>query len=153
MLITTLILSFLLGGAEPGPVSTELLPVQPEALAKLAPATVRIEVEGKATVYTGVPLAAILDQRAQPIAGMPGLRDLSDAVLLARGADGYQAAISAASVAMDPKGERYLLAIQRNGQAISPQVIIPADPKRARWVRDVVAIRLVRLRTLVRETP
>ena len=46
---------------------------------------------------------------------------------------------------MDPKGERYLLATARDGQVRPPQLIIPGDPQHARWVRDVVAVGLLRL--------
>lgn len=142
-----------LGGAEPGPVTIELLSIESETLAKTPQSEVKVESGGRSVTYAGVPLNAILGGRANFITGMPGLRDLSDAVLLVRGADGYQAAVSAASVAMDLNGERYLLAKSRDGQSMSPQLIIPADPKHARWVRDVVAIRLVRLNALVRAAP
>lgn len=145
--------SFVLGGAEPGPVTLELLASPPEILATMPKAELKVIQEGRTVTYSGTPLVAILDRRAKPIAGMPGLRDLADAVLLVRGADNYQAAVSAASVAMDPNGERYLLASQRDGQAIPAQLIIPGDPKRSRWVKNVVAIRLVRLNAVVGSVP
>ena len=71
---------------------------------------------------------------------------------LVKASDGYQAAVSAAAVAMDPKGERYLLALRRDGQPLAKgqgpvRLIIPGDPQRVRWVRMVDSLRLVRLST------
>ena len=85
---------------------------------------------------------------------MAGLRMLSDAVILVRGADGYQAAVSAAAVAMDPKGLKFLLALDRDGKPLDKgqgpvRLIVPGDPKHARWVKDVASVRLVRLDRLV----
>ena len=85
---------------------------------------------------------------------MTGLKALSDAVILIRAADNYQVAYSAAAVAMDPKGERYLLATARDGKALDgdrapARMIVPGDPKHARWIRGVSSIRLVRLDKLV----
>ena len=150
----SILLAFLiLGVGEPGPVTVELLPSKLEAFASMPKAEIKVESDGKTVTYSGVPLSSILDARDKPTPGMAGLRNLSDAVILVRGADGYQAAVSAAAVAMDPKGERYLLATSRDGQSRPGRLIIPADPKHARWVRDVVAIRLVRLDQVVKPGP
>ncbi len=152
-MISTLIASLLLMAGEPGPVTLETLPTKPEALASMPKVEIKVESDGKTVTYSGVALASILSARDKAAPGMAGLRELSDAVILVRGADGYQAAVSAAAVAMDPKGERYLLATSRDGQARAGQLIIPADPKHARWVRDVAAIRLVRLKEVVKADP
>ena len=152
-MLAILITSRVLGAGEPGPVTLEGLSSQPAALATMPRAELKIESDGKTTTYAGVPLAAILATRTQPIEGMPGLRDLSDAILLVRGTDGYQAAVSAAAVAMDPKGERYLLALSRDGENRPPQLIVPGDPNRARWIRDIAAIRLARLNQVVKPEP
>lgn len=148
-----LMVALVLGAGEIGPNDTEVLATTPAALSKLARAEIKVESNGQATTYAGVPLAAILASRAKPIEGMPGLRDLSDAVILLRAKDGYRVAVSAAAVAMDPKGERYLLADARDGQARAPQLIIPGDPQRVRWIRDVVEVRLVRLDQLLKPEP
>jgi DMSO/TMAO reductase YedYZ molybdopterin-dependent catalytic subunit len=81
---------------------------------------------------------------------MAALRALSDAVILVKAADGYQTAVSAAAAAMDSKGERYLLALSRDGKPLDSRVgpvrlIVPGDPKHVRWVRAVTSLRLVRL--------
>ena len=152
-MIATLVAVLILSAGGPGPVTMELLPTKPEVLATLPQVVLKVEGEGKAVTYSGVALASVLASRAKPVEGMPGLRDLADAVLLVRGVDGYQAAVSAAAVAMDPKGERYFLASARNGEPRPAQLIIPGDAKHVRWVKDVVAIRLVRLNQVVPPEP
>ena len=152
-MVALLIVSLALGIGEVGTVALEVLPVEAALLADLPQAELKVTVDGRTTTYAGVPLAAVLGKRAAPIEGMPGIRDLADAVILVRGEDGYQAAVSAAAVAMDPNGERYLLATRLDGQARKPQLIIPADPKRARWVRDIKAIRLARLGLVTSPNP
>ncbi len=71
-------------------------------------------------------------------------------MIVVRASDGYQAAVSAAEAAMDPKGERYLLALTRDGRPLGDgqgpvRLIVPGDPKRVRWVRMVASLHLVRL--------
>ncbi len=149
-MIAILVASLILGAGDPGSVPGELLATKPDAIRSLPKVELKVGAGGQTVTYHGVALASVLASRSQPIEGMPGLRDLADAVLLIRGADGYQAAVSAAAVAMDPKGERYLLATSRDGQDRPAQLIIPGDPKHARWVRDVVAVRLVRLGGVVK---
>ncbi len=152
-MLTALIATLLLA-QNPPPAAVEVLPADPATLKGLGRVEVRVA-EGPATVvYAGVPLASILDRRAEPEAGMAGLRALSDAVILVRGTDGYQAAVSAAAVAMDPKGERYLLALARDGKPLGTgegpvRLVVPGDPKHARWVKNVDAVRLVRLKMVV----
>jgi DMSO/TMAO reductase YedYZ molybdopterin-dependent catalytic subunit len=152
--MTMFMLATLILAQGPGPVTVDMLPFDRAALKGMDQAEVRISEEGKTVVYAGVPMAAILAKNAKDSGTMAGLRALSDAVLLVRGADGYQAAVSAAAVAMDTKGERFLLAISRDGKPLGEsqgpvRLIVPGDPKHARWVRDVVAIRLVRLDKVV----
>ena len=89
---------------------------------------------------------------------MAALRSLSDAVNLVRASDGYQAAVSAAAVAMDPKGERFLLALARDGKPLDEgqgpvRLVIPGDPQRVRWVRRIASCHLVRLPSLKTTSP
>jgi DMSO/TMAO reductase YedYZ molybdopterin-dependent catalytic subunit len=152
-MLTALIASMILAQA-PGPVTADLLPFDPAKLGRLEKVEVKVTEDGQAVTYSGVALATILESRVKNAGSMANLRSLSDAVLLVRGSDGYQAAISASAAAMDPKGERFLLAISRNGKSLLEgqgpvRLIVPGDPKHARWVKDVVAIRLVRLDRLV----
>ena len=152
-MLTALIATLLLSQG-PGPVAVEALLPDLAALAKMEKAELRVIENGQTTTYTGVPLAAILDRRANAAGGMAGLKALSDAVVLVRAADNYQVAFSAASVAMDPKGERYFLATARDGKPLEgdhapARMIVPGDPQHARWIRGVASIRLVRLDKLV----
>jgi hypothetical protein len=152
--MTMVMFATLILAQTPGPVAVDLLPFDRAALKEMDQVEVRVSEEGRMIVYAGVPLAAILAKKAKDSGTMAGLRTLSDAVLLVRGADGYQAAVSAAAVAMDTKGERFLLAIRRDGMPLGEsqgpvRLIVSGDPKHARWVKDVAAIRLVRLDKVV----
>ena len=152
--MTMVMLATLILAQAPGPVTVDLLPFDRSALKGMDQAEVRVPEEGKNVVYAGVPLASILAKKEKDSGAMPGLRSLSDAVILVRGTDGYQAAVSAAAVAMDTKGEHFLLAISRDGKPLGePQgpvrLIVPGDPRHVRWVRDVATIRLIRLDKVV----
>jgi hypothetical protein len=134
----------------PAPVAVEPLPFEPDALGRSERVTIRVVEEGKATSYEGVPLARALGDRLGKENDMAALRALADAVILVRASDGYQVAVSAAEVAMDPKGERFLLALSRDGRPLGDgqgpvRLIVPGDPKRVRWVRMVTSLHLVRL--------
>jgi DMSO/TMAO reductase YedYZ molybdopterin-dependent catalytic subunit len=148
-LIASLILA-----QDPGPVTSERLPFDPARIGELAKVERKVNEDGQIVVYSGVPLATILEKQAKGVETMAGLRNLSDAVVLVRGSDGYQAAVSAVAVGMDPKGERYFLAVARDGKPLGEgqgpaRLIVPDDPKHVRWVKNVVTIRLVRLDKLV----
>ncbi len=135
-------------------VTVESLPFDPAALARSDRPPVRIQVEedGKAVVYSGIPLRVVLESKlaGRGADAMKDLRRLSDSVLLVRGSDGYRAAVSAAAVAMDEKGDRFLLALERDGRPLGEgqgpvRLVVPGDARRVRWVRAVSAIDLVRL--------
>ena len=106
------------------------------------------ENEGKVT-YSGVPFRSVLDTK-QGTTSMMEARGLVDAVLIVHATDDYRVAVSAAAVAMDPKGERYLLAFERDGKPLPDdqgpaKLIIPADPMRVRWIRMIDGVDLMRL--------
>jgi len=148
-MLMTLIASLLLSQA-PGSATVEVLPFDPTKLEGFEKVEVKLTEDGQAVTYQGVALASLLEKQSKGAGTMPVLRSLSDAVLLVRGTDGYQAAVSAAAAAMDPKGARYLLAIARDGKPLEQgqgpvRLIIPGDTKHVRWVKDVKTIRLVRL--------
>lgn len=131
--------------------TVEDLPFDPETLPDRPRVEVRVMEGGATSVYAGVPLRVVLEDRIKGPGKMAALRALADAVLLVRGADGYQAALSAAAVAMDEKGERFLLAEARDGEALGEdqgpvRLVVPGDPERVRWVRKVTSIALVRLK-------
>ncbi|MBV8075989.1 MAG: molybdopterin-dependent oxidoreductase [Planctomycetaceae bacterium] len=156
MMWNPLILSLWIGLA-PAPISIEPLPFAPEAWKRAAQVEVRVTEGGEPTVYSGIPLALVLDEQLRGSNRMAALRSLSDAVILVRASDGYQAAVSAA-VAMDPKGERFLLALARDGKPLGDRhgpvrLVIPGDPQRVRWVRMVASLHLVRLAPLKTTSP
>ncbi len=148
-MILSLIATILLAQA-PGSPTVEALPFDPATLEEFEKVEVKVMEDGRAVTYSGVALASLLDKQAKDSKVMAGLRSLSDAVILVRGTDGYQAAVSAAAVGMDPKGARYLLATTRDGKPLDKgwgpvRLIVPDDPKHVRWVKEVAKIRLVRL--------
>jgi len=134
----------------PPPIEPEPLPFGPEAWAGAKRVEVRVTEKGREVVYSGVPLRAVLMAKLRGGEEMATLRGLADAVLVVHAADGYQAAVSAAEVAMDAKGEKYLLALERDGEALGDgqgpaKLVVPGDPQHVRWVRMVRGVDLVRL--------
>lgn len=131
--------------------TVEELPFDPGTLPDRPRVEARVLEGGATRVYAGIPLRVVIEDRIKGPGKMAALRALADAVLLVRGADGYQAAISAAAVAMDEKGERFLLAEACDGKALGEdqgpvRLVVPGDPERVRWVRKVTSISLVRLK-------
>ena len=64
---------------------------------------------------------------------MQATRSLADAVIVLHSTDDYQVAVSAAAVSMDEKGERFLLALDRDGKPLLAgqgpvKLIVPGDP-------------------------
>ena len=106
------------------------------------------EPHGKASVrYRGVPLIALLSMVGAPVG--ESLRGPALA-LHARieAADGYRASFSLAELDAGVGGTDALLAFERDGQPIGPDVgplrlVVPTDKRAARWVRQVLAIRLL----------
>jgi hypothetical protein len=131
-------------------VQVEPFPVDLPAWKKLKRAELEIIEDGKAVTYSGVPLRVVLNDALKGKPEMQALRDLSSAVLIVQATDDYQTAVSAAAVAMDKEGRRYLLAFERDGKALDERqgpvrLIIPGDEQHVRWVRMVSRIFLVRL--------
>jgi hypothetical protein len=155
--MTALFAALALGLTAPRPIDAErmtveavALPFDPAAWPASAKVEMKVEEDGKPVVYRGVPLARLLGDRAggEGRAQMSALRALADAVLLVHAPDDYQAAVSAAAVAMDPTGKRYLLATERDGRPLADgqgpvKLLIPDDPMHVRWVRQVDSVRLL----------
>ncbi len=146
-ILTSLVISFAPGEIT---VSAETLPFDIEAWKKAPQVQLTVVEQGKKTVYSGIPLAWVLKAQLPGDNQMAELRSLSDAVVVLKASDGYQAVVSAAAVGMDPGGERYLLAFERDGKPLGEnqgpaRLIIPGDPQRVRWVRMVKSIQLIKL--------
>ncbi|WZO99781.1 molybdopterin-dependent oxidoreductase [Isosphaeraceae bacterium EP7] len=148
LLLTTLLIT-----AAPAEVRVEPLAFDINALKQRPRVELKVK-EGDATVtYSGVPLAVVLEGQFKSARRMADLRALGDAVILIRGSDGYQAALGAAEAATDPKGERYLIAFERDGKPLDAKqgpakLIIPAEAEHVRWVRMIDSLTLVRLSDL-----
>lgn len=152
--MTSLLVLSLCFGLAPTPGSAaanvEPLPFDPPAWKGLTQVELRVTESGKPVTYTGVPLAIVLKGRLEGKPAMAALRSLSDQVILVTAADGYRVAVSAAAAGMDPKGERYLLALKRDGQPLGDQqgpvrLIVAGDPMHVRWVRMVSSLSLVKI--------
>jgi DMSO/TMAO reductase YedYZ molybdopterin-dependent catalytic subunit len=149
--MTSLIALALCIGLAPDPVAAkvEALPFDPSAWKGLPQVALRVTESGQPVTYTGVPLALVLKDRVEGKEKMAALRSLSDQVILVAATDGYRVAVSAAAAAMDPKGERYLLALKREGKPLGDKagpvrLIVAGDPMHVRWVRMVSSLSLVR---------
>ncbi|WP_422926883.1 molybdopterin-dependent oxidoreductase [Singulisphaera sp. PoT] len=132
--------------------TVENLPIEIEAWKKLPQVKLTVDERGKSATYTGIPLAHFLKAQLPGKAGMAELRGLSDAVLVVGASDGYQAVFSAAEVAMDPKGERYLFALEQDGKPLDEKqgparLVVSSDPQHVRWVRMINSVQLIRLKT------
>jgi len=150
-MIPALIASFLITLAPTEiTVSAEDISWDLEAWKKLPQVKVSVVEQGKTTVYAGIPLAHLIKTQLPGKNQMVELRALSDTVLVVGATDGYQAVLAATAVAMDPKGERFLLAFERDGKPLGEnqgpaRLIVPGDPQRVRWVRMVNSLQLIRL--------
>ena len=149
-MLTTLLTVLWLGQITPPAPRGENLPFDVARLSAQAQITIRITDAGRPTEFRGVPLARLLPPRSAGATEMGWIKSLSDAVIVVRCADGYQVAYSAAAVAMDPGGTRYLLALARDGEPLDGsqgpiQMVVPGDTMKVRWCRQVVSARLVRV--------
>jgi hypothetical protein len=151
-MMLSLLCSLTFAAAPDATVKVEPLPFDAAALKAndKARVTIRVVERGQEVSYSGVPLRTLLVGATGEKTAMPKLRELADAVILVHAEDGYQAALSAAEVVMDTKGERYILALERDGKALEAshgpvRLIVPADSEHVRWVRMVSAVDLIRL--------
>ena len=99
--------------------------------------------------YSGVPLATLLEK-----VGVPTGKELRGGALasylVATGSDGYAVVLSLAEIDPSFHPGQVLVADTRDGQPLGRngpfQLIVSEDKRPARWVRNLVSIRLQRLR-------
>jgi DMSO/TMAO reductase YedYZ molybdopterin-dependent catalytic subunit len=101
--------------------------------------------DGDAT-FEGVRLSDIV-KRAKPRLGEKPMRGTSRGTVLVKGADGYQVVFSLVEIDPDFNDNNIILADQRNGKPLPDpqgpfQIIAPNDKIHARWVRQVVALKI-----------
>jgi DMSO/TMAO reductase YedYZ molybdopterin-dependent catalytic subunit len=99
------------------------------------------------TTFEGVRLSDIV-KRAKPRLGEKPMRGTSRGTLLVKGADGYQVVFSLAEIDPDFNDNTIILADQRNGKPLPDpqgpfQIIAPNDRIHARWVRQVLALKIL----------
>jgi hypothetical protein len=108
-----------------------------------------IDHEGKAAVYEGVLLSQVL-QNAGIVSGK-ALRGSNLAMFLVVGAlDGYKVVFALPEIDPMFNDKGILLARRKNGQVLSDndgpfQIIVPAEARHGRWVRQVAYIKLASL--------
>jgi hypothetical protein len=154
----SLLLTTLLIAAAPAEVRVEPLTFDVAALKQLPRVELKVKERDETVTYSGVPLAVVLESQFKSPRRMTDLRALGDAVILVRATDGYQAAVAAAEAATDPKGERYLIAFERDGKPLAEgqgpaRLIIPTEVEHVRWVRMIDTMTLVRLADLIKPAP
>jgi DMSO/TMAO reductase YedYZ molybdopterin-dependent catalytic subunit len=160
LLISTISLAAL-GQAEPGPgarppaaltVNGEVehpLRLTVEDLAKLPRQSVRArDRENKESAFEGVPLVEIL--KAAGVKFGEDLRGPNLALyLVVEASDGYRVVFALSELDPASADRIILLADHRDGQPLAPRegplrVIVPGEKRFARWVRQVVALKVGR---------
>ncbi|HUY94950.1 MAG TPA: hypothetical protein VMU71_06610 [Terracidiphilus sp.] len=118
----------------------------PQSLAVLPHVTVNVYNEdAKANqTYSGVPLIALLTPLGVP--DKPHGKDFR-LYLVAEGSDGFKAVYSVAEVTPDIRGAIILVADSMDGKPIGNngplQLVATGETRPARWVRNLVAIRVM----------
>ncbi len=78
---------------------------------------------------------------AATIVDAPGKRTHMQHSILARGSDGYAAAIAIGELEAGGEGKRVIVAVQEDGKPISaPRLIVPGDSSFTRGVHDLAAL-------------
>jgi len=120
-----------------------------EELAMLPRQTVKAKAhDGAESQYEGVALVEILAK-----AGVPFGKDLRGPAMLfyvvAEASDGYRAVFALPELDPAYSDRVILLADHRDGRPLSPregplQIVVPGEKKHARWVRQVIRLRVGR---------
>ncbi len=118
------------------------------ALARLPRSDVSADDHGKPGHWQGVALTELLKSAGAPLGAALRGPNLALYVRI-RGADGYTAVYSLAELDPGIRGEPVILADHRDGKPLDAKegpfrIIAVADKRPARWVRQVVAIDLLR---------
>ncbi len=102
--------------------------------------------KGKVQKYTGVPLRTFFKEMISiPIENMADWKQLSryELVVEVVGKDGYPALVSASEMAMNEKGNKFVLCKNTEGKEESILLVCKDDDYRVRCVRDVAYLRIV----------
>lgn len=147
MLTTLLALTLLAAGPK-----SEALPFDLSALKAQPRVTVTVIEKGQSVTYSGVPLARLIKAQLSGPNLMADLRTLSDAAILLKATDDYVAVVSAVEAGLDDKGEKYLIAFERDGKPLSDEqgpamLVIPGETLRVRWLRMIASASLIHIGT------
>lgn len=130
----------------PGQASIALTPIEFHALPHVA-LTVHNSHTDTNETYSGVPLASLLAKIDAPT-GNELRGDAMASYLVATGSDGYSVVLSLAEVDPAFRDTQVIVADTRDGQPLGKngpfQLIVQADKRPARWVRNLVSISLKR---------
>jgi hypothetical protein len=104
--------------------------------------------DGKEASFRGVSLGALLERAGGPPGGQirgAALRQY----LVAEAADGYHAVIAYAEADSSYRAEPIVVAYEEDGKALDRetgplQLVIPADRRHGRWVRQLECVRVAR---------
>lgn len=125
-------------------------------LASLPKKTVTLKLtEGRTVLFEGPTLGALLQAAGVRMGDSLKGNRLAGFVLV-EGADGYRVVFSLPELDPTFTDEPVLLAMKRDGRALSAtegpfRVIVPKEKKQSRWIRQVVAIRVLRAEDAIEE--
>ena len=128
--------------------ATDSIVLSAASIAALPRVSVRSTEHGKAAAFGGVSLQSVLAAAGIRLDSLRG-KALADVVLI-EARDGYRVAFTLGELATDLGGRVVVLADQRDGKPLSPtegprRLVVPADGRAARWVRQVRSITRVQL--------
>lgn len=118
-------------------------------LARLPRAEGRATEHGRVSTFTGVSFQAALAAAGVRLDSLHGSA-LAD-VAVVEAADGYRVAFSLGELAGDIGARAVVLALRRDGAPLAPsegplRLVVAADGRPARWVRQVRAVTIRRMR-------
>lgn len=122
-----------------------------DALRKYPQTTIETRDRGVTTKYTGVPLRLLLAELIPDtkLDSMPEWKALTrrGLVLELKGKDGFPSLVTVTELAINKTGDRFILAIEKDGKAldVAPQLICQFDEARVRCVRDIVTVKIFSL--------
>lgn len=113
-------------------------------------ATLSVDDHGTPAKFDGVPLATILGMAGIPLGdAMRGARMAE--ILLVTASDGYKVAFALAELDPAFAERQIILADKRDGKALDARegpfrIVAPGDKRPARWIRQVIELRVVTAR-------
>jgi|GEM_PF-3469832 len=133
-------------------VRVERVGLEPASWRSLPQVELEVTESDETVRYSGIPLAHLLQSRAdsESSSTVADWIEVVNQTIIVTCADGGRETLPAAAVALDGKGQRYLLAIGRNGKPLgeregSVRLIVAGKPTKSKPVRTVRALAVVKL--------